>query len=459
MDSEAIAIRVENLSKLYRIGLKQEIHDTLVGGIVDFMKSPFKNYRIYRSLYRFSDNEIKDLNNNNAKNSDTIWALKDVSFEVKRGEVIGIIGRNGAGKSTLLKILSKITVPTRGFAEIRGRISSLLEVGTGFHPELTGRENVFLNGTILGMTKKEIDRKFDEIVDFSGLERFIDTPVKRYSSGMKVRLAFSVAAHLEPEILLIDEVLAVGDVEFQKKCLGKMDEVATGGRTILFVSHNMIALQSLCNQAIWIDEGMIVEQGEASQTVSSYLRSTISAAAEQLWKDVITAPGNDKVRLRRVSVRPENGLLSEPITMETPCVIEVEFWNKVPAARLHITLHIYTEKQIVAFSTGSSRDPLWRGRSFPVGLFRCGCKIPGNLLNSGLHRVMVLVVQNDNTVIYQHEDAISFDILDLGKRQTSWYGKQPGVVYPMLEWSTEYLGENEPIISSAASFASNNNSD
>ena len=443
MDSEAIAIRVENLSKLYRIGLKQKIHDTLLAGIVDFMKSPFKNYRAYRSLYRFNDDEIKGLNNHNAKNSDTVWALKDVSFDVRIGEVLGIIGRNGAGKSTLLKILSKITVPTKGFAEIRGRISSLLEVGTGFHQELTGKENVYLNGTILGMTKKEIDRKYDEIVDFSGIERFIDTPVKRYSSGMKVRLAFSVAAHLEPEILLIDEVLAVGDVEFQKKCLGKMDEVATEGRTILFVSHNMVALQSLCDQAIWIDEGMIVEKGETSTIVSNYLRSSISAVTEQVWNDVGTAPGNDKVRLRRISVRSENGSLSEPITMETPCVIEVEFWNKLPDARLHITLHIYTEKQIVAFSTGSSRDRLWRGRALPVGLFRSSCKIPGNLLNSGLYRVVVLVVQNGSTVIYQHEDAISFDIIDIGRRQISWYGKEPGVVSPVLEWSTVYLGENE----------------
>ncbi len=232
-----IAIRVENLSKRYRIGLKEEMHDTFAASMMDFVRRPLENLRRLRRLSQFKENGHEP--------EDIIWALKDVSFEVKRGEVVGLIGRNGAGKSTLLKILSNITYPTSGRVQMHGRVSSLLEVGTGFHPELTGRENIYLNGTILGMTKAEIDRKLDEILDFAGVEEFIDTPVKRYSSGMKVRLAFSVAAHLEPEILVVDEVLAVGDAEFQNKCLGKMGEVAKGGRTVLFVSHNMGAIRSL----------------------------------------------------------------------------------------------------------------------------------------------------------------------------------------------------------------------
>ncbi|MCA9422956.1 MAG: ABC transporter ATP-binding protein, partial [Nitrospira sp.] len=248
-----LAIKVENISKCYRIGLKENMHDSLGASILHFLKNPLHNYRKYRSLYQFDDLRPDQGDNR----PDVIWALRDVSFELKKGEVVGIIGINGAGKSTLLKILSKITVPTSGSVTIRGRISSLLEVGTGFHPELTGRENVYLNGTILGMRKKEIERKFDEIVDFSGVEKFIDTPVKRYSSGMKVRLAFAVAAHLEPEILVIDEVLAVGDARFQKKCLDKMKDVGQQGRTVLFVSHILPAVTRLCRRTILLNGGRV----------------------------------------------------------------------------------------------------------------------------------------------------------------------------------------------------------
>ena len=255
-------ISVENVSKLYRIGKAEQRHDNLVSELTSLLKSPFRKLR---DLYRL--NTYRD----NGDSEDTIWALKDVSFEVKRGEVLGIIGRNGAGKSTLLKILSQITEPTKGRIRIRGRVASLLEVGTGFHPELTGRENVYLNGTILGMTKKEIDRKFDEIVDFSGVEKFLDTPIKRYSSGMKVRLAFAVAAHLEPEILVIDEVLAVGDAEFQKKCFGKMEEVARYGRTVLFVSHNMNAVNRLCSRATLLIDGELILESNVSEVVNHYL--------------------------------------------------------------------------------------------------------------------------------------------------------------------------------------------
>jgi len=275
MTNKEIAIKVENISKRYRIGLKEEIHDSFGRAILDFIKSPIRNYRKYRSLYKFDDLNPESNNSSSHDISDVIMAVKDVSFDVKNGEVVGIIGKNGAGKSTLLKILCRITDPTYGRAEIRGKVSSLLEVGTGFHPELTGRENVYLNATILGMTKKEVDKKFDEIVDFSGVEKFIDTPIKRYSSGMKVRLAFSVAAHLEADILLIDEVLAVGDAIFQKKCLSKMDEISRQGRTILFVSHNMAAIQNLCSRVLVMDSGRIVIDGETNAGITEYMRGIL----------------------------------------------------------------------------------------------------------------------------------------------------------------------------------------
>jgi lipopolysaccharide transport system ATP-binding protein len=257
--SETI-IKVENLSKRYRIGLKEQKADTFAQQMVNALKYPIKNFQQIRSLGKFKENQ-----------EGIHWALKDVSFEVKRGEVLGIIGKNGAGKSTLLKILSRITEPTSGRVEIDGRIAALLEVGTGFHPELTGRENIYMNGTILGMTKKEIDRKLDEIINFSGIEKFVDTPIKFYSSGMKVRLGFSVAAHLDPEILVIDEVLAVGDIEFQKKCLGKMEDVSKNqGRTVLFVSHNMGAVQNLCSRCILLRNGEIIRDGSALEAVEYY---------------------------------------------------------------------------------------------------------------------------------------------------------------------------------------------
>ncbi|MBI4180948.1 MAG: ABC transporter ATP-binding protein, partial [Chloroflexi bacterium] len=252
-------IKVKNLSKRYRIGAREQ-YKTFREAIIDGISAPVRNLGRLRRMTRFKDGD----------EADVIWALKDVSFDVSEGEVLGIIGRNGAGKTTVLKILSRITEPTGGFAEIYGRVSSLLEVGTGFHPELTGRENIFLNGAILGMRKREIEQKFDEIIAFAELEKFLDTPVKRYSSGMYVRLAFAVAAHLEPEVLLVDEVLAVGDIAFQQKCLGKMEEVAKGGRTVLFVSHNMGAIRNLCNSVLWLDSGQVVKKGATDEVVRDY---------------------------------------------------------------------------------------------------------------------------------------------------------------------------------------------
>jgi lipopolysaccharide transport system ATP-binding protein len=327
-------------------------------------------------------------------------------------------------------------------AELYGRVASLLEVGTGFHPELTGRENIYLNGAILGMRKTEIDRKFDQIVSFSELEKFLDTPVKRYSSGMYMRLAFAVASHLEPEILVIDEVLAVGDMSFQKKCLGKMDDVGREGRTVLFVSHNMVAIQSLCKRALWLDGGEIVEDGPAATIVSNYIKSSFGteASLEEVWPDQPTAPGNESIRLHRIAVRPMDGSSSAALTTTTPFLIEVDYWNLVPEAKLHITLHLYTEHEIIAFTTGSgSGDREWSGRPMPAGLFRSSCYVPGDLLNVGRHRFKVLVIKDSSSVLYHYESGVTFEIVDVEQRGVSQYGREPGVVKPALKWKTEQI--------------------
>jgi lipopolysaccharide transport system ATP-binding protein len=357
--------------------------------------------------------------------------------------VLGIVGRNGAGKSTLLKVLSRITQPTTGRAELFGRVASLLEVGTGFHPELSGRENIYLNGAVLGMKRVEIDRKFDQIVEFSELEKFLDTPVKRYSSGMYMRLAFAVASHLEPEILIIDEVLAVGDAQFQKKCLGKMSNVATQGRTVLFVSHNMIAVQSLCQRAIWLDHGRVVNEGPASAVVADYLTSGTASQLDEVWDDIETAPGNDIVRLHRIRVRAEDGS-SDALTNKTPFVIEIEYWNRQPGARLHLALHLYTAQDIIAFTTGNGHDVAGTDAYTAAGLFRCTCRIPADLLNTGRHRFVVFVVRDSNSVIYRHESGVSFEVLDLQAREVSFYGREPGVVQPVLPWTTELVDKDLP---------------
>lgn len=417
-------VRVENLSKQYSLGTREAAYDTLREVIVQTLRQPLDRLR----------------RRNGDRKSETIWALRNLNFEVSPGEVVGIIGRNGAGKSTLLKVLSRITEPTTGRAELYGRVASLLEVGTGFHPELTGRENIFLNGAILGMRKAEIQRKFDQIVDFAELERFLDTPVKRYSSGMYMRLAFAVASHLEPEILVVDEVLAVGDAAFQKKCLGKMGEVAKGGRTVLFVSHNMVAIQSLCERALWLSDGEIVENGPAARVVNSYLKSADNTAGvlEEVWPEVETAPGNEAVRLHRVRVTAEDET-SDCLTMQTPFSIQIEYWNLLPNAKLHVTLHLYTEQEIVAFTTGSSVDQQWRDRPLAPGLFRSTCYIPGELLNVGRHRFVILFVKDRSSLAFKYESKVVFEIADVQERSGAWFGKEPGVVQPALKWATSQL--------------------
>jgi lipopolysaccharide transport system ATP-binding protein len=426
-------VRVKGLAKQYRIGARAVAYSTLRESIVEAMSSPLKRLR----------------QRNGNSDQDTIWALQDVSFTVNPGEVVGLIGSNGAGKSTLLKILSRITEPTRGRVELYGRVASLLEVGTGFHPELTGRENILLNGAILGMRRAEIERKFDEIVAFADLEKFLDTPVKRYSSGMYMRLAFAVASHLEPEILMIDEVLAVGDAQFQKKCLGKMGDVAREGRTVLFVSHNMTAVQNLCQRAVWLKEGRLVEDGPAGQVVSLYLKANSTPAYEQNWENISTAPGNELVRLHSASIRPVEHETSDLLTVRSPFDLEFEFWNLQPDARLNLSVVLINEEGVPVFNTGPVNEARWHGHPFPVGLFRSVCRVPGNFLNDGTYRIQLYVVRDESVVLFRLDDLLVFEIHECEERRGAWFGKWIGAVRPDLQWSTELidadpsLGSNE----------------
>lgn len=320
------AIAVEHLAKAYRIGLEEQQHDTLIGSVIAAARYPFRNFHRLRRLNTFRHCDESD---------DMFWALRDISFDVAEGEVVGIIGRNGAGKSTLLKVLSRITEPTSGRAVIRGRVSSLLEVGTGFHQELTGRENVYMNGTILGMTKREIDRKFDEIVDFSGVEKFLDTPIKHYSSGMKVRLAFAVAAHLEPEILIVDEVLAVGDVEFQRKCLGKMHDVARCGRTVLFVSHNMAAVENLCSTGVVLNCGSILYHGVVDDAVAAYLADSSTNCISPMRR----ANGTHEI-VEEVNVFESDSANTGRIRCGSDATFRIRFASPAPLQHVRIGLRI-----------------------------------------------------------------------------------------------------------------------
>jgi lipopolysaccharide transport system ATP-binding protein len=427
-----IVVRARDVSKRYRIG-EREQYGALRDVISGWMSAP---RRVLRSLRQGA--EGKDAS---SVDENTLWALRDISFDVEQGEILGVIGRNGAGKSTLLKILSRITKPTEGSVKLRGRIGSLLEVGTGFHPELTGRENIYLNGAVLGMKRTEIIRKFDEIVSFAEVEKFIDTPVKRYSSGMYMRLAFAVAAHLDPEIMLIDEVLAVGDASFQKKCLGKMGSAAQQGRTVLFVSHNMVAVQDLCRRVIWLDGGRIVDAGDAETVISRYLQEASSSQTELAWNDPTSAPGDEEARLLRVDVRPAGGSSSDPITIHTPCVIEFEYWNSRPDVYLHPTFYLYNEQGILICSTGPTYFPNWREKTFPTGLIRSWCNIPGDLLNNGLHRVSVHFAKNDQT-LFRKEDALSFEVHDTASKRDGWYGEWKGAIRPMFDWDSEIVSSD-----------------
>lgn len=418
-----IVISIENLSKSYRLGQ--------ISG-----KTLSDDLKVWWARQRGKPNPLLEIGQQDYGNreGETVWALKDVSFTVEQGEVLGIIGRNGAGKSTLLKILSRVTAPTTGQVKVSGRIASLLEVGTGFHPDLTGRENIYLNGAILGMSKTEVDRKFEEIVDFSGIETYINTPVKRYSSGMYVRLAFAVAAHLDPEILIVDEVLAVGDAGFQKKCLGKMGDVAKSGRTILFVSHNMTAIQSLCKQVMWIDNGIVCQKGVADEVVTEYLHTAYRSVMEKLWPDRSIAPGNDRVRFRsaRIVLAEQAMKNFEVITVETPLDIEFEYWNMVPDLMINLSLHLYNLEGTCVLNVGTM------AKRYPIGLIRAVCHIPGNFLNDETYRIMIMAVQDQSFAITKVDDILIFEVREI-ERTGGWHGKWGGLVRPTFEWKEEFV--------------------
>lgn len=415
-------IKVENLSKRYSLGLKEKKADTLAGQAANIIKSPWENFKRLRQMSRFGEED-----------ESIFWALKDINFEVKEGEVLGIIGKNGAGKSTLLKILSQITEPTSGRIEIKGRVASLLEVGTGFHPELSGRDNIYMNGTILGMTKREIDSKLDEIIDFSGVEKFIDTPVKFYSSGMKVRLGFSVAAHLEPELLIIDEVLAVGDYEFQKKCLGKMKDVSEQGRTVLFVSHNLVSVKALCTKCIFLKNGGLFAEGNVNEVVQLYQEGEVSLLTEQNWEIGAEAPGNEKIRIKRAAVYAQGKTSLVPITTADKIVMEFDFLNYMEKANIDVTVDIFDSDgaHVTHFGMVCNKQ-----HGLQKGLYRTRGILPSNLLNTKRYIFHVMFGLNQREVLYRHEDILTIDIEDGIANRGSNFSKLPGIIHPLCPWET-----------------------
>jgi lipopolysaccharide transport system ATP-binding protein len=417
-----VVIKVENVYKEYRLGTIS--HGTLYKDLQSWWARA-RGKEDPNSIISMSQPHGVQRSSGADSRNPHILALSDVSFDVQKGEILGIIGRNGAGKSTLLKILSEVTAPTKGSVRIRGRIASLLEVGTGFHPELTGRENIYLNGAILGMSRREIGKKFDEIVDFAEVGKFIDTPVKRYSSGMYVRLAFAVAAHLEQEILVLDEVLAVGDAQFQKKCLGKMGDAARDGRTVLFVSHNMAAVRSLCGKAILLEAGRLKAYDEAGKVVDDYLSRSMSVRRQD-WETPEGAPGNSDIRVKRIALVCRNKDGGDDITVQTPLNVEFEFWNLRTDSLLNLSMHVYKAGDELIFAASSPRVKL------PSGVSAFVCHIPGDLLNDGLYKIAMMIVE-EGRPLYTLHDGLIFEVFDC-KREGAWFGKWPGAVRPRLEW-------------------------
>jgi lipopolysaccharide transport system ATP-binding protein len=411
------AITVEGLGKEYAIGAAQQLPGTLYDLLTGLLKG-----RREHSLVEAP-----------ARADTSFWALRDLDFEIKAGEVFGIVGRNGAGKSTLLKILSRITAPTRGRVTIHGRIASLLEVGTGFHPELTGRENIYLNATILGMSQKEIARQFDAIVEFSGVARFLDTPVKRYSSGMYVRLAFAVAAHVEADILLIDEVLAVGDADFQKRCLGMMGDVARGGRTVLFVSHNLTALRNLCTTGLLLNEGRIEARGHIDDVLNRY--ASARATEGDMAVELPPAPADQVASLRRLAVLAQGANADGPISVRTPFDITVELDVRRPDVDIGVYLHCHDGSQNRVFSTGSFFNPALNGVALDSGRYRFACEIPADLLNEGEYTLDVMLVRDRSEVLATESSILSFRVHGAPTGIEGWNWPILGVIRPQLQWS------------------------
>ena len=413
-----LALKAENISKQYRLG------QVGTGTLTHDLNRYWHKMRGKEDPYL----KIGEANDRSSKgSSDYVWSLRDINFEIEQGDAVGIIGRNGAGKSTLLKILSKVTQPTTGKIYTQGRIASLLEVGTGFHPEMTGRENIFLNGAILGMTKKEITRKFDEIVDFSGVERYIDTPVKRYSSGMYVRLAFAVAAHLESEILIVDEVLAVGDAEFQKKCLGKMNDVTKGeGRTILFVSHNLTAIKELCRSGILLDQGRSIYTGGIEEAVIEYQKSSLTKSSYFHEGNLEDALGNENIRILEFSATPENGKL---IDVDSGIKVKLKFYNFSPNINLDSTFELRTFEEVVVFHVGKL---ISQNADSKRGEYNVEFVIPAGMLNAGNYYFKIIFGKNQSEILYNNENIISFEVdnVKVGSK-THVY---PGIMRPNFDY-------------------------
>lgn len=418
--SDDIAIRVNGLGKKYRISHETASYKTLGETITRAARAPFRRLT----------GEAP------SRSTEEFWALKDVSFEVKRGEVVGIIGRNGAGKSTLLKILSRITTPTEGTIEVHGRIGSLLEVGTGFHPELSGRENIYLSGSILGMKRSEIDAKFDEIVKFAEMEKFLDTPVKRYSSGMYVRLAFAVAAHLEPEILIVDEVLAVGDAAFQKKCLGKMGDVAKEGRTVLFVSHNMVAVKSLCSRALLLRDGRVAFEGQVEPAIDTYLKGGRSLSYRKTWDADIERPHNSSVAINQIAITGSSGTGLQEIHTDTPFNIEVDFEVFSESSTVGLTVIMYDEEERCVLSSINNLEKEWYSKLMPKGRYRSTCTIPGNFFNNGKYSIDINLFGQSYADQCLVKDAITIEILDSPEIRGDYFGHFGGAVRPRFDWRT-----------------------
>jgi len=414
----SVVIKIENVSKQYRLGLIGT--NTLRGDLQRW----WYNMRGLPdpTLIIGQENVLSAASREpqTARPDDFVWALKNINFEVQQGEVLGIIGKNGAGKSTLLKLLSRVTAPTTGNIKVKGRIASLLEVGTGFHPELTGKENIFLNGAILGMTKTEIRSKLDEIVDFAGIAKYIDTPVKRYSSGMYVRLAFAVAAHLEPEILIVDEVLAVGDAEFQKKAIGKMQDVSRNdGRTVLFVSHNMTAVRSLCKTGVMLDKGSIKHLGEINYIVDNYLSDeTIKGIVNNKW-DYNNAPGNEYIKVRSAFITYDY----DKITVKSSFDIVTEFWSLHENVKINVSIVIWDINQNPVFNISTDSNLLKKGLNKAV------FHIPENLMNDGIYKIQNYFVKDSSTPVFIHDNACSFEIFE-DRITSGWHGKWIGAVRP-----------------------------
>ena len=408
-----IVIQAENISKMYQLG-------SIGSGS---LRRDMQYWWERKILKKENPNQYIN-GSNKIDNADRIWALKNVNFELKQGEALGIIGSNGAGKSTLLKVLSRIIKPTEGIVRGRGRISSLLEVGTGFHAELTGRENIFISGHILGMKKTEILAKFDEIVDFSGVEAFIDTPVKRYSSGMYVRLAFAVAAHLEPDILIVDEVLAVGDADFQKKCLGKMNDASNkSGRTIIFVSHNLQAVNNLCTNALWLEKGSVRSLGNTKSVVNEYLSTLHKKSSIKEFSTLNEAPGNDFIRVMYIELIPDLLDPNEVLDIRTPLIVKFRFYNASDDIVISTDLLLFTLAGECIFDIPSKPS------TYKKGFIDGECKIPGNFLNDGSYSFTLHFAKDTSSELFSYEECLMFDIADY-RENSNWYDKWWGYVRP-----------------------------